>query len=171
MKKLFIALSLILGLTSCASKIDVDQKYIITPAELKEMAQSKKTTFVLFWTDWCSGSKTTCNNTYIPLAEQFLKEHSDMQVIIIGADQNISLETIESHRAKGIQSFYLETPGNNGFVNRREIKAFAEEAFPDVVFPQMEDMMFAIPVRFMINENLEVLNDIEAQQKAISELL
>ena len=155
--KLLVALIFIL-LSACTDPMDVDPQWIINPNELKIITQEHKRTYVLFWTDWCSGSKLTRDHLFIPFADTIHRSGLDMAVILIAADENIPLDTIKKQRDRGLNAFYLQAPGGSPFLHRRAIKNFIQEALPGNDLETVSGMFFPIPVKLVIDQDQKILN-------------
>ena len=148
-------------LSSCTSKINVPQEYIITKESLKDSLSVENESIVFFWTGWCGGSKMQLQNHYLPLADSIKSQDLDVKLLLIASDENIPLTEVQQYREKGISVFYLERPGTNPIANRMAIKKFINKSFPDNNFTHLDKFGFGIPVSMLIDKDLNIVNEKE----------
>lgn len=154
-------------LSSCGSKLDVPSEYVLSEEALREKLGQQDTNLVLFWTDWCAASKHRIETTYKPLVEQLEKDSLDLQLILLAADENVSIEHLVELRELGLKCYYIENPGNNAIFNRMAIKSYINDAFPNNKVEKINKFQFGIPVELLITKELEIVNARESS-KSIS---
>lgn len=156
-----LAILTLLLLFSCSSKLDVPADFIISETDLRDSLSQNNSTLVLFWTDWCSASKSQISNYYLPLNDSIKKNNLDLKLILLASDENVSLEKIKEFRKLGISSFYIERPGGNAILNRMSIKSYINEAFPSNKVERINQFQYGIPVELLVNKQLEIVNEKE----------
>mgnify|MGYP000930977089 CR=1 FL=1 len=149
----------VISLLSCAGKLDVPDKYIISETALRDSLSKNNNTVVLFFTEWCSASQDRLKNTYRPLNDSIKKNNLDLDIILLASDENVSLEQVEEYRKLGISTFYIQKPGANTIMNRMAIKSFINEAFPENEIERITKFQYGIPVELLFNKELEIVNE------------
>ena len=90
----------------------------------------------------------------------------DVQLILLAADQNVTLEQIDELRGLGFNCFYIDRPGNHPFVNRRAIKSYINSAFPNNEVKRTGGGQYALPVELLITSDLEIVNAVTYSKSA-----
>ena len=97
-------------------------------------------------------------NRYLVLNDSIQKNNLDIGLIFIASDQFIKLDKLKEQRELGIEAYYLSAPGDNAFLNRRNIKSFIGDVFPDQEISGIASFGFSIPTELLVDRNMKVLN-------------
>ena len=159
-------LFLTIFVSSCGSKLDMPQEYILTEEALKENLKQHDTNLVMFWTDWCGASKHRLETVYKSLVKQLESDSLNVQLILLAADQNVTVEQIIELRELGLNCYYIDRPGDNAILNRMRIKSYINNAFPDNKVEKINKFQFGIPVELLITKELEIVNALEYSKSA-----
>ncbi len=158
LKACLLNLVLSIGLLSCNSAIDAPDEYILTSSELKNLYKQKDHTYLLFWTDWCGGSKLTIENYYTAIKDSIQSRNLNSQIVLIAADETISLDAVKSKREEGFLSYYMDSPGGNALSNRIAVCNYIDEVFPNQEVSYLDWVAESMPTRILINKHGEILN-------------
>lgn len=152
---------------SCTSNINntsVSDNLLISPFKLDSLLKNADTSVIVFWADWCSASKDMIKEVFKPAHDSITNQALHNKVIFIIADDNFDPAILIEHRRLGMNSYYLPNSGKNAIANRKSIKKFIYDCYPNNKINWL-GFNFGIPATLLISpHNIDILNEDDSSE-------